>query len=246
MKKYLIQVVILFISTISSAQADSIKANDSLIIRAQIGVMGRWQLGNLKQLNIRPNGGIKIGNSAFYTEINTTYNYLKIGEFNPVNDFWINGLYQYKPDHRLFTVLYANNGFAKSYKIDYSSLSGVGIGVNVVNRSTVKYFQTHLIAGYLDFKFENELAHKTVGFGSVIRMSLPLTKQVYIKWELSSYHSLKDANYWGGGNVLQFDFKINKRLFANMRHQIFFNQKDKQNIEKYNSILMFGFNYKIN
>ena len=77
------------------------------------------------------------------------------------------------------------------------------------------------------------------------KMSLPLTEQVNIKWEVSSYHSSKEANYWGGGNLLQLDFKINKRLFANMRHQVFFNQKDIQNIKKYNSIMMFGLNYLI-
>jgi len=37
---------------------------------------------------------------------------------------------------------------------------------------------------------------------------------------------------WEGGNLLQLDFKINKGLFANMRHQVFFNQRDIQNIEK--------------
>jgi len=243
MKKHLIQLVILFSSTVGFTQTDGNEVKDSLFIQTHIGLMGRWQSGNLKQLNVMPNGGIKLSNSVFYSELNAIYNYLKIGEFNPVNDFWINGLYQYKPNQRIFAVAHTTNGFAKSYRIDYSSLTGAGIGLNVVKKSTDKYFQAHLITGYLHFKFENELAHKALGFGSIIRMSLPLAKQINVKWELSSYHSSKDATYWGGGNLLQLDFKINKRLFADIRHQVFFNQKNLQNIEKYNSILMFGFNY---
>ena len=127
--------------------------------RARLGLVGRWQAGNLKQFSLMPSAHINLENSKFNAVLNANYQYLNINGFNVVNDLWVNALYQHKPKNRVFFAIHSNNGFATSYKIDFSSLSGVGMGINLLKKTPSKYFQAHLISGYLNFVFENQPIH---------------------------------------------------------------------------------------
>jgi len=243
MKYFLGLIIVLFSLSLSFGQTKETN-KDSLKKSVQIGLMGQWQKGNLEQFSIMPNAVFKLYNNSFYTEVGASYNYLLLGEFNPVNDLWVRGLFQYKQNKRIYPSFHSINGFAKSYKIDGSYFSSVGAGLNLIENSPRKHLQFHLTAGYLYFKFADEFAHSTLGFGTSIRGLFPLSKQVKLTWLLSSYQSGQEIDFFGGGNQLKLDIMLSKRLFMNVIHQIYYHNKEIPNTEKTTSIMQFGISYK--
>ncbi len=231
-------IALLFVPMLSFCQL-----KDSTRIQIHAGLMGRWQSGNLEQLSVMPNARFAFSKRACYAELNTNYHYLKVGDFNAVNDLWVNAIYQHQPHKTVYPMVYTNNGFAASYKIDFAALNAAGFGLNVKQKRPNNYIQVHAFTGYLYFEFENEASHSTLGFGSLIRAALPLSKLIHLKWELSSYHSARQTSFWGGGNFVQLNLRISPNLFANMRHQIYYNAQNIQNIKNYNSIMLFGIQY---
>ena len=211
-KKILFFLFFLLGAQLSFAQSpsNSQSSKDSLSIKGRLGLMGRWQTGNLNQISIMPNGGISFDKSSYYTEFNASYHYLKVGGFNAINDFWTYGLFQYQPNHRVFASIHTIIGFAKSYKIDHSIVMGIGGGVNIHKKSSLNFLQIHLYTAYLNFQYETENPHEAVAIGSQIRAMLPLNNHINFRWELSTFHSLKDTNFWGGGNLIQLNILVLK------------------------------------
>jgi|GEM_PF-3074330 len=244
MKQVILSIIVILISSISFGQTGETEIKDSLKKRIEFGVMGQWQKGNLEQFSIMPNTNLKLFNSSFRSEVNVTYNYLVLGGFNPVNDFWMNGLFQYKPDNRVFATINAINGFAKSYKIDGSFFNSAGVGVNLIQKTDAKQLQLSITSGYLHFKFADAIAHSTLGFGSMINGLIPLSKYANLKWRLSTYHSSQDHTFWGGGNLLKIDMMLSKHFFVNIMHQLYYHHKEVTNTKKYTSIMQFGIAYK--
>lgn len=210
----------------------------------RFGLMGRWQTGNLEQFSILPNATFSLKNEKHLLELRTNYNYIKVGGFNAVNDLWQDVLYQYQPHKRLYLTVHAINGFAQSYRIDYSSLNGVGAGLNLIRNTAKKYLQIQLVGGYLNFDFEGLPAHSAVGLGSLIRSSFPLGKRITLVWEMSTYHSTQDHDFFGGGNFLQLDLAIAKGLSINIRHQTYYNHQKVELTENLNSMMLFGIQYQ--
>ena len=60
--------------------------NDSLEIRGEIGLRGRWQMGNLNQLAINPNARLELSKTAFNTRLNANYQFLSVGNFTIISD----------------------------------------------------------------------------------------------------------------------------------------------------------------
>lgn len=230
----------------SFAQSKIQSSKDSLSINGRLGLMGRWQTGNLDQISIMPNGGVSFDQFSYHAELNASYHFLKVNGFNAINDLWTYGLFQYQPHHRVFPSIHTIIGFAKSYKIDHSIVTGIGGGVNLHKKSPFNFLQVHLYGAYLDFQYERENTHKAVAIGSQIRATLPLNATIKLRWELSTFHSMKEVNFWGGGNLLQLNILVSRNLSLNISHQSYYNHQTATDIEKVNTEMLFGIQYQFN
>ncbi|KAA3620985.1 MAG: DUF481 domain-containing protein [Bacteroidetes bacterium] len=219
------------------------QAEDSLIIRYNIGLLGRWQTGNLSQFGINPRAAINFFHSNFNGELNADYQFMKAGDFTLVNDFWVNGIYRHSPERKVFPMLAFYSGYAKSYKIDAAVTAGAGAGVNLFRISPFKYLQFHVFAGYLYFDFENESAHQSLGIGTITKAAFPVGKQLNVIWQLDTYNSGKDLPFWGGSNKFILQFKVTGALSFDVMHSILFNNKVAGGIEKTNTLMQFGIQY---
>ncbi|UTW67420.1 hypothetical protein KFE94_04725 [bacterium SCSIO 12643] len=218
---------------------------DSLKINLEIGLIGIWQKGNLEQLSLMPNGQLKLRTNKWYSEISSSYNFLIIQGYSPINDFWFNGLYQHQNSKKIYPYFQSVNGFAKTYLIDGSSFNSIGLGINLIPNTPTKYFQFHLSTGYLYFKFYHESSHTALGFGTLIRAYFPISDHLNLKWELAGYYSSDDHTYGGGNNNLTLEMFVTKRIFVTLMHQFYYHNRDIDGVERYTSILQYGLKYKL-
>ena len=218
-------------------------AGDTLQVNGQIGLLGRWQTGNLSQLSVMPNGALSLRNRAVNAELLASYHFLRVNDFTVKDDLWINGLFQVQPDRRWYVSAHTTIGYATSYRIDHSSLSGAGVGWNIRPRSGRDFVQLHVFAGYLDFRYQIELRHSALGLGSLLRANLPIGDRVRFRWELSTYHSMRTADFWGAGNLLQLHFLLGPLVSVNITHQTYYNHQTVEPIEQTNTEMLFGVTY---
>ena len=232
--------ILLLLILISSAAYGQ---KDSLTIIGFVGMRGIWQTGNLEQLSLIPNGKIQVRNTNNYAEVLMNYHFLKVNGFNVKNDFWVNSLYQHKLHRTFFPSLHANAGFANSFSIDHSIMVGIGGGVNFIQHTPSKYFQLHLYPAYMGFQWQGQRAIQSAALGTMTRTNLPLYKQLSLRWELSTYHSIQESGFWGGGNLFQFNLAIIKNLMVNISHQSYYNNQSIEIIKNLNTQMLFGFQY---
>jgi len=207
------------------------------------GVSGMWQTGTLTQLMISPNFDLQLYRKDYFLEVITQYQYLTVSNFSVINDLWNSALFQYKQKKRFYPFITASGGTAKSFLLNHFFLTGAGIGSNLYKKSVSEYIQVHVFAGYLDFEFTT-LPHQAFSVGSIIRANINLSKKVQFNNNFTSYHSTKQANYWGFQNNLILNFFITKNLAVNLNHRLFFNEQIVPGIEKFNTIFLFGVNYQ--
>ncbi len=89
-KKREILTFIFLILLASTVYTQSLSKNqsstDHLSVKGRLGLIGRWQAGNLNQVNLMPKGSISFNNSSYYAQFNTSYHFLMVGDFNAIND----------------------------------------------------------------------------------------------------------------------------------------------------------------
>ncbi len=246
MMKYFIYIVIFLSCSLSvNGQSDDLSLTDSLLIDGRVGLMGRWQSGNLNQVSVLPSINISLAKKSFDLSTNVAYHYLEVEGFNAINDLWINVLYQHRPAKRIFPAIHFIGGFAKSYRIDRSYTLGLGAGMNIRKKSSLDYFQVYVIPGYLDFQFEQGQNSTALSLNGLIKARFPLASSLHFIWELSSYQSTKDAEFWGGGNLFQLDYGVTSHLSVNIRHQLYHNNEEVPGTEKTNATMLFGIQYNL-
>ena len=190
-----------------------------------------------------PNGKVWLTHPAHHAEVLGTFQYIKVDGFEAKNDLWLSALYQYRPDRRFYLSGHAVSGFASSYRIDHSIVAGVGGGVNVIKYSPRKYFQFHIYGSYLDFKYEREEALQSFALSSLLRANIPMAKWFAVQWELGTYHSMTQTDFWGGSNLFQLIFNLTQNFSLNISHQLYYNHQAASGIAKTNTQMLFGFNY---
>lgn len=89
-----------------------------------------------------------------------------------------------------------------------------------------------------------EYTHEAAAIGSLIRAQLPVNAHINFRWELSTFHSMNDSSFWGGGNLFQFNIFVFKNLSLNTSHQSYYNHQTATNIEKMNTEMLFGIQYQ--
>jgi len=243
MVKYLLIFIVILLngSKIIAQNQSNIDSIQSTIIN--VGVSGMWQTGTLKQLMISPNFSLQLHKKDYFLEVSSQYQLLTVSNFAVINDLWNSALFQYKQKKRFYPFITASGGTAKSFQLNHFFLTGAGIGSNLYKKSVSEYIQVHAFAGYLDFEIAT-LPHQAFSVGSIIRANINLSKKIQLNNSFTSYHSTKQANYWGLQNNLILNFLITKNLTVNLNHRLFFNEQTVIGIEKLNTILQFGVNYK--
>lgn len=219
--------------------------SDSLSVNLELGLRGRWQTGNLNQFAINPTASLKLSKTTFDLELNSQYQFLKVSGFTAIKDFWNIGIYRHRPGRKIYPMLATNLGFAKSYKIDHSYLAGGGVGLNLYRKSPIKYIRINVFAAYLDLAFATEIPHSSFAVGSNLKGSFPLVKGMIFNWELHSFLSGTDTEYLGVNNLLQLHYKVSKSLFLTLSHNMIYNKKQIPDIEKVNTLMLFGIQYQI-
>ncbi|MBL4708235.1 MAG: DUF481 domain-containing protein [Flavobacteriales bacterium] len=235
-------ITILFFVLLSSAY--SFGQNDSLKIRTEIGVRGRLQTGNLNQFAINPNAKLGISKDKFNTEFQADYQYLNINDFVVKSDFWSSGIYQHRPNRRMYPMAIARYGFSKSYRINQSILSGIGAGVNIRKKSPTDLIQLNAFTGYMNIEFENDIKHISIVGGLLIKMMHSISKRIHVLWDLNSYHSSTDNQFWGLYNLVMIQYKIHKNIALNLSYNSTHNNKTIVGMKKTNTLMLFGFNYQ--
>ena len=111
------------------------------------------QTGNLKQFSTNLILNTKLSNSNFESNINASFQYVKVNDFNVINDFWSYGYFKYHQTKRLYPIGMVYGGFAKSFGINSSFLGGAGLGLNIIQKSPQKFLHLNVIAGYMNFDY---------------------------------------------------------------------------------------------
>ncbi|ANQ52360.1 DUF481 domain-containing protein [Flammeovirga sp. MY04] len=239
MKALLFSTLLLISSYVFSQEIDTLKWDN------RISLIGRHQSGNLNQYSIMPTWRSTLHNSKINAVLDVNYQYIKVEEFEVVDDFWVSGMLQYGHQQKVYPIVYGLNGFAQSYHIDKSSFLGGGMGWNILKQKPNSYLQLHVMAGYLNFQFTETPLHEAFSWSGFIRTKFPISKMFQLEWEVLTYQSMKDTEYMGFGNLLVFNFMLNKWLGLNVRHQIYYDHKEVPLTENLNSIAYFGLNVNL-
>ncbi|BDD04769.1 DUF481 domain-containing protein [Aureibacter tunicatorum] len=220
-------------------------ANDPLTTSGKIAVLGNWQTGNLNQIGIKPKGSFNISNDIFSYSLSADYHYQHVEGHTVLNDLWVNNLLKINPNADIFPVAVINYGFAFSYQINHALISGVGLGGNILKKSKNKYIEISAHAGYMDFEFKNESSHQALALGSLINSSYPISKLLNLVWQFKTYHSLKEQAYWGTNNTITISTKLSSKVRINISHNLLYNAKTVEGIEKHNTQTLLGIEYKL-
>ncbi len=218
--------------------------NDTLFVQGEIGLRGRWQTGNLDQIGINPNSRFKIYNSKLNSDVLATYQLLKVNGFTAVSDLWIGSISRLNAHKKIYPMVSANFGFAESYRINSSIVMGAGAGINMIKASPFRYFQINGYAGYLDFKFEDTKAHTAAMIGTSMQSSLPIGERMKFSWELHTYHSLSNDEFWGLNNIVILYVEVFRNIFVTLNHQTIYNNQNIESIKNTNTLMLFGFQFQ--
>lgn len=219
---------------------------DSLTVRSDIGLNGRWQSGNLNQFGVNPHAQLLLANQKFSSELKVDYQYMNVEKFNLINDLWLREVVKINPGKKVYPMAVLISGFAKSYDIKQSLSVGAGAGLNLRHKSPFDYFRVGLYGGHFYFEYNNEVPLKGATIHSMINAMIPLAGKMTLIWDLDTYNFIKDGSIWGLNNSVVFQFEIAKNLSLNLIHSTIFNSKTTANIKKINTLMMFGINYKFN
>ena len=238
--------LLLLISLLIALHTKLLAQTDSLKVSTEIGIKGRRQTGNLNQLALNPTLKVVLYKKRFYTELQGNYQYLNVNNYKVNSDFWSSALYQYKDYKTLYPALITRYGFSKSYRINHSLFSGIGLGWNLRNKSMYDKIQLNAFTGYMNFEYETTDSHSSLASGFLFKLTHPISKSLNIIMEMQSYHSATTSTIWGVGNKISIQYKLPKNLFLNVTHNIIYNNKTVADIKKGNTILLFGIPYQYN
>ncbi len=239
MKRILILVIVTLLLIPLSVKAQSDKPS----IQANLGIRGRWQTGNLNQLGLIPNAAILLQSENISLKINSSYQYLLVENFNPVNDFWTFSVLKWQTKRKIHPIIGANFGFAKSYKIKQSYSYGMGYEARLYEKSDKEYLYTGLLVGYMNFQFEHANSHTGAHMGLLLSSAIPVSDKIFMTIGLKSYHSLKEIDFWGGSSQIMLNYQFKKNLSLNISQDIVFNNQNEPGIKQLNTLMLFGVRY---
>ncbi len=220
------------------AQKDSIKAHAFVNIQAML------QSGNLNQFGGNIVGKFRVGNKRFDLGLSGNYNHVTVNGFNIINDSWNYSTLKFLQQRRLYPMTMVYYGFGKSFGIRSASVAGVGGGLNISRASPQKYLSLNLVAGYMAFRFEQQMPQE--GFvGNLYATGNTIFKdKLEVNWELHGYYAPIEADAYGISNFLRLMVPLSKELSLTISNQLIYNQRVELGREQLNSITMLGLGLK--
>lgn len=231
--------------SVSSPNTILCKPMDSTRVKLELDLRGRWQQGNLNQIAIQPNLRLQFGNGSYLFDLQSNYQLLKANDFVLIDDFWTQAKLAFLRDRSIYPMMATNIGYALSYRIDHSFLLGAGVGSQLWRSQKGSSLEVNLFTGYLNFDFTGELARSSAAIGSLVELGIPLGKFGHLAWQTQSYHPLGKHNFWGINAALQLNCPINKQFSFQINYQFIFNNQTVMDIERVNTLMLFGFRYLI-
>jgi len=238
----IVVILLLFISLNANSQQE-VAIDSSKLVIINVGLRGMWQTGRTSQIDIAPNLKLQLLKSNHYFEQSIEYQFLKVNNFAVVNDFWSSSLFQFKQNKKFYPFATLAGGTAKSFLLNHFIFTGAGIGSNIYRKSISEYLQIHAFIGYLDYSIDDFL-HQALSVGSIIRANVGLSKNIQLNWSFTSYHSTNLISSWGLQNNAKLNFLVSENLRINLNHRLFYNNQTVNQLEKLNTILLFGVNYQ--
>ncbi len=218
---------------------------DSLSFSSDLTVMGRRQTGNLDQFSILPSARFLLGNSTFNVEAAANYHLLEVNGFRSINDFWTNGVFRLSPNRIVYPFSIVYYGFADSYRIEQSVVTGAGFGVNVFGKAD-RFLRLHFFGGYTNIRFENASSMASSALGSFARLELPMDSKLNVRWEFHSYHGIASVELSGINNVVQLRYALSRNFHVSASHTTIFNNTVSEGIAKTNTLMMYGLSHTLN
>ncbi len=229
-------ILFLTISITVNAQEDTLK------LHGMFNLQGRQQTGNLNQIGGMALIKASVMNSKWYTGVSGSYNYVEVEKFNAVNDLWSSGLVKYNHKKMVYPLVMAYAGFAKSFGIDEAYVSGAGFGVNVFQKSPIKYLNINVIGGYSTFNYATVSDVTDWVTNIYISSNTNIFKsKAEINWEFQAfYFPNTDIDVTGILNNIRLSLPLTKSIRFTLTHQYLYNSYVDVAVSKENSMLLFG------
>ena len=234
--KRIIFILFLGIGISTNAQKDTLKLN------GMFNLQGRQQSGNLNQIGGVAVMKVALMNSKWYTGVSGSYNYVEVEEFNVVNDLWSSGLVKYNHKKMVYPLAMTYVGFAKSFGIDEAYVGGAGVGINIIQKSSVKYLNINVIGGYSTFNYAQVSDVSDWVANVYISSNTNLFKnKAAINWEFHAFYFPKTAlDIAGIQNNIRLSLPLTKAIRFTLTHQYLYNSYVDVAISKENSMMLFG------
>ncbi|MBB6462220.1 DUF481 domain-containing protein [Flammeovirga kamogawensis] len=223
--------------------AESYAISDTLKLAANVALMGSKQTGNLNQVGLTSEFGMHLSSVKTSTTMNVTYSYLNVEDITVLNDFWSNADFRFHQEHKVYPLVAMFYGFAHSYRINHALVTGAGAGWTPVKKSDKKLLELSAFVGYMNFEFQTEQAHKSSALGTIATFKTPINEAVYFEWNLKTYHSFTDSEYWGANNNISLVVNLVKELNLRVSHNWLYNDKTVPMVKKVNTLLLVGVQY---
>ncbi|MFT5819582.1 MAG: hypothetical protein ACI8ZM_000807 [Crocinitomix sp.] len=223
------------------ASVTAFSAKDSLKFHAFLDGQIMVQTGNLKQFGSNLILNARISNSKFEFSTNASYQYVKVNDFNVINDFWSYGIFKYHHRKRVYPLIMTYYGFAKSFGIKYSFLSGLGGGINIVQKSPKNFLHANIIVGYMNFDYSLSQRQSGLVLNTFIQANATMFKEyLNIYWEAHAFRALNDSQSYGIQNQIRLGVPITKWLEIGISNTVNYNQTVDLGKQKLNSMTLAG------
>ena len=199
------------------------------------------QTGNLKQFSTNLILNTKLSNSNFESNINASFQYVKVNDFNVINDFWSYGYFKYHQTKRLYPIGMVYGGFAKSFGINSSFLGGAGLGLNIIQKSPQKFLHLNVIAGYMNFDYFTNVRQEGGVMNAFIQGNTRIiNERLNLSWEVHLYKAFNNNLAYGIQNQIRIGIPITKWLEIGISNTVNFNETVDLGKQKLNSMTLVG------
>ena len=172
--------------------------------------------------------------------LSASYQYVRVEGFTVVHDWWNYALLKRGYTKRLHPVGMLYYGAAKSFGMERALVGGVGVGLNVVRKSPVKFVRINTIVGYLNFNYSINSSVEGAVLNSFLNASWPLGKQAQLNLQTHGYLAPNESDVYGFQNTVQLAFPITRQVSATLSHMLVYSERVDEGKEQLNTTLLAG------
>lgn len=235
----LLLVICLFASGAASAQRDTLRFSGLINLQTMM------QSGNLNQYGGNMVAKLALSNEHIYTGYSLNYNHVTVEEHNIIDDSWNYGLFRYHHKKTLYPLVMGYHGFAKSFGIDRATVLGLGGGLNIFQRSPIKYLRINLIGAHMLFDYQINPTLEGIGVNVFIEGNTTLFKSdLNLNWEFHAYENFELTDFYGLQNSLRLSAPISNGLSVTIGHLAVYSEQVDFERKRFNTTGLVGISYK--